>query len=279
MTTGTWQCIAETNPDSTNDDAWPVEEVMRSCGGAVQGVNEIPMTTATLNKEEEYSRMYLNRANDEFLIMNDGASYTCRVVSQKQQEQSISTTLTSLTLPTANPPRRLLVQEQQPSSDATRITTACLLDRVSSSSSLTTNSDNTQPSLSLITADNNLPQVTWNRHIRCRMPSPSMPWMVQRLKWEVATVEEKEALQSLCWNGNIDIVALNGQDKTSLWNDAVLVSPSSSTISTVRAIRQDTNAVLCISREYSDNNTLLSVVWSQGKLITSDSAQANGDEL
>lgn len=51
----------------SGDDRVPVEEVMRSCGGAVQGIRE----QAVMDQEKKEG-LYLNRANDGFIFIRRG---------------------------------------------------------------------------------------------------------------------------------------------------------------------------------------------------------------
>ena len=59
---------------STLNDDWEVEEVMRACGGAVQGIREMPLFHRQ-NEYKEEDRLYHNRADDGFIFMDNG-SYT-----------------------------------------------------------------------------------------------------------------------------------------------------------------------------------------------------------
>jgi hypothetical protein len=56
-----------------------VEEVMRSCGGAVQGIREVPLLNMNMEMGQQPGGgggVYLNRANDGFLFLDNG-TYTC----------------------------------------------------------------------------------------------------------------------------------------------------------------------------------------------------------
>lgn len=81
---GTWWDHSPSTPSSQTDDdddddaqepkassSFVVEEVMRSCGGAVQGIREI----AWNKRFDNEAGPYLNRADDGFLFQDDG-SYT-----------------------------------------------------------------------------------------------------------------------------------------------------------------------------------------------------------
>ena len=85
-----------------------VEEVMRSCGGAVQGIRE-PATTASLIEGDETnttpvngsSSTYLNRANDGFVFFDDGC-YTMGPVfigNRKEVKDDAAAFLSCLALP------------------------------------------------------------------------------------------------------------------------------------------------------------------------------------
>ena len=68
---GSWKYIHPNNDEITVSD---VEEVMRSCGGAVQGIREIPLSNELRCSNGDY-RTYHNRADDGFVYFDCG-SYT-----------------------------------------------------------------------------------------------------------------------------------------------------------------------------------------------------------
>jgi len=206
------------NNDNDNDNdrtvVADVEEVMRSCGGAVQGIRE-PATTAsgnrngeedesdkTLRRSSSSSSTYLNRANDGFVFFNDGCytmgptSVTVTTYSDDDNNNNNDDDafLSCLVLPNAD-------KEGQTRRIAVSFASGCC----SSSNNGTTSKgagpqsiphaftmrtkrrygdvDNTAilkatPTVSTATID----EIT--TVIRCRMPSEDQPWMLQRAKWE-----------------------------------------------------------------------------------------------
>ena len=65
---GTWRPIGSSDKARSNDvTSGSVEEVMRSCGGAVQGVKEIQFPGSIFNQ------MYHNRADDGFVYFDCGS--------------------------------------------------------------------------------------------------------------------------------------------------------------------------------------------------------------
>src|SRR6056300_555443 len=73
---GSWKQVGDgvllsgrKDDDNSKQMGLTVEEVMRRCGGAVQGVREVVVTNS--HAEEELA--YLNRANDGFVYFDDGS--------------------------------------------------------------------------------------------------------------------------------------------------------------------------------------------------------------
>ena len=67
-----------------------VTEVMRSCGGAVQGVREIALLES---KEDDDKGIYFNRANDGWAYLEDG-SYSLGPTKLDGRETQVWTSLT-----------------------------------------------------------------------------------------------------------------------------------------------------------------------------------------
>ena len=84
-----------------------VEEVMRSCGGAVQGIRELPLSSFILPGEgsaSEERQTYHNRADGGFVYADDG-SYTAGPekwdwsVSDEEEGSSEKLVMVSLAFP------------------------------------------------------------------------------------------------------------------------------------------------------------------------------------
>ena len=285
------------NDITTTTTCVSVEEVMRSCGGAVQGFHEIIHHVLIQEEEEEdttpttttTTTHYMNRANDEFLFLDNG-SYTCRIDS-KEQNSTTTTTLTNLPLPSTGKKRRRVLVKSTTTDD----TQAWLL-RLNGAASPPDETD-ALPSLidfRATTSNKNHAPTTihWTHHTRCRMPSASMPWMAQRLTWEQCycnqqdeptsssddptTNNNEEPInedESKPWSGEIRLSIGSMDDTMSILPESVFVqqSASSSHVSYVMIQCLTTQQVLCVAHQYDDHaeehNKLCSVVWSEGKAV------------
>ena len=221
----------------TSSDAVQVEsvqEVMRSCGGAVQGIREVPSLTGD---EEGY---YLNRANDGFLYFAD-CSYSCGPVKIGDDEPWISSFSFGKS--------RLLLRKDRD----------CEILQVRKKWAGEPANANDQQELEQPPGD-----VAWQEIVRCRMPSPSQPWMIQRLKWEKAVLKEG------------DDNPLEYDDEAAIltgWACAVEAFPidlgsdeDGSTFWSAGAVWASTGLVKSIIRQYStDSGSLQSVAWLVGK--------------
>ena len=132
-----------------------VEDVMRSCGGAIQGIRD--------------NGFYLNRADDGFCYFDCGTySYGPVVVA------------------TASPSNRLLASVTLPnmrfwlsSNEGIVTVEGTMLPEVK-----------TEADARVLLEDKVLPIVSSRpefcveRQLQCRMASPSQPWMMQRVLWE-----------------------------------------------------------------------------------------------
>ena len=188
---GKWAIETTTIDGATTSNAFvaEVEEVMRSCGGAVQGIRE-PAATGKSSGEEATSSTYLNRANDGFVFFDDGC-YTMGPISIEQGmgEMGGDDFLTCLVLSEKDPEgrtQRLVFEfgdanEQiykgngMLSADITLRTKQRFGD-----TSLSANDDKSETT----TKPNGCVIEEITRIVRCRMPSEGQPWMLQRAKWE-----------------------------------------------------------------------------------------------
>ena len=66
-TVGPWVTRASTT------EKLEVEEVMRSCGGAVQGIRELSLSVASQSPFSNEEKIYLNRADGGFVYIDDGS--------------------------------------------------------------------------------------------------------------------------------------------------------------------------------------------------------------
>lgn len=161
--TGDWQWNSSQEADSIIVEE--VEEVMRSCGGAVQGMRELPSLTFATDETEDGDEggYYLNRANDGFIYFDGDGSYSCGPVQASNDGPWIS----NLSFGAS----RLLL-----SNDVSR--ELCERLHVFRKSGEPV-AGPTDPLLQELPGN-----IVWQEIVRCRMPSPTQPWMMQRLKWE-----------------------------------------------------------------------------------------------
>ncbi|VEU40890.1 unnamed protein product [Pseudo-nitzschia multistriata] len=171
-----------TTPYANDDSLVEVEEVMRSCGGAVQGIRE-PSIGSGDNDNESVSNsnsIYLNRANDGFCFFGDG-SYSMGPLALESGSNSGGDSmgegfLSCLWLPVTendNHKRRIVIE----ASHSASLPKAAVRTRGSVG-------DGESLPLELYRAEG-VPKVEQvSKLIRCRMPSESQPWMIQRAKWE-----------------------------------------------------------------------------------------------
>ena len=263
-----------------HDGVLTVEEVMRSCGGAVQGVREIILhNNDDNNKSNRHEGQYLNRAFDGFLPFYDG-SYTWGPTRLSEiDENHPNQFMTSISLGRKKPGVQVLMT----SDDNTRI-----LQRQKQEDSGVLYSTKTFPAVS----DKKF-TITWTDHVRCLMPSVSMAWMAQRLHWE-------EYHPACMTNSNEN--KMNGVEKSLLSsNTTCLFYLCPTTMLSIRQLEQEwsflpsgdnscwvdktttpdelyiprvwfsaiayQNVAWATSREYASSNAqLVNVVWSQGTM-------------
>jgi len=235
---GKWQ----QTPSSVCSSSWTirsgeVEEVMRSCGGAVQGVREV-----SLDQNNNVPGHYLNRANDGF-VYHDNGSYSEGPV-HLGGASLVSSWTTSLQLDRTC--RVLIVGKIQNDGQ-----TDCYgFVRASSEPAflkvLPINDDSEEEQ-----------DIEWTEQLRCRMSSPSQPWMLQRVKWEKEMEPEND----------ISRVAATSTDSNA--DGIVTIVPwiqrhkreNGSTHITIGASIQETKTSKAYCREYQLNGGLSSVTY------------------
>ena len=246
-----------------------VEEVMRTCGGAVQGIRELEL----FENKQSHERPYHNRANDGFVYFDCG-SYSAGAVNLKVgDEASDNFFMTSLTL------HKMPLQR-------TVLTTSISID------STNTNIDSENSNYVSLTrggsredgeSNNHLNQnpqietpegITWNDEIICRMPSAGQTWMLQRVKWEqfqecevqLPTGNNVENNDVIGWNTLI--TRDNEHLLKYLFNNEQIrdyFTKECSVILQMGAACKTTNYVAAIVRGYDNNGLLKSVVMQSGK--------------
>jgi len=229
-----------------------VTEVMRSCGGAVQGIREIPSMFPSKKDDEgqEDEGYYLNRANDGFLFFDRDGTYSCGPLKLPTAEEEHPPWISSLSFEKM---RLILLQNGQ-----------------TQRQSLVAH--RTLANLPMVeeTALENMPgDVVWEEIIRCRMSSPTQPWMSNRLKWERYTnppdVEEAGEDNVESTTGVVVdswLVDLPGSEVTCVFDDA-----DNSKIWSAGGICRGTGVVKSVMHQYSESDgSLKSVAWCRGNL-------------
>jgi len=165
---GEWVKPIQNEEDNTKK--FEVEEVMRACGGAVQGIREVSMG----NKKNPDDRAYHNRSNDGFVYFDCG-SYTSgpvRIPKKKKKnddDEEEEMMMASLAFPSQQ--KRMLLSFS-PSQEMGSRFLPLYRPKVELPP------DNPIEQLS------GLSSLSWESQSSCRMPSPAQSWMLQRVKWE-----------------------------------------------------------------------------------------------
>ena len=210
-----------------------VEEVMRSCGGAVQGIREV-------------NGFYLNRSDDGFVFHEDGSySYGPTILKDEPYSWLTCVSLTKM---------QRIVMAHDGENDL-KIFELSRGKETDSSISLpvvvvTQQSHDSKTNL----FENSI----WYSHTRCRMPSPTQPWMLQRVKWEKLQGEEEVELF-----GKDDIEAI------SVWvNQRQDDNDQNSIVYSAGVTSKVTGLTKCFQRMYKPGGSLSSVSLLIGKTET-----------
>jgi hypothetical protein len=282
---GSWQYgdgvagMGETSQASTSTLGL-VEEVMRSCGGAVQGIREVvPIGYSTSSNdaasEERQKRegLYLNRANDGFVFLDNG-SFSLGPVNLLPSNAEKTSTSGSLFL--ANfmlGKSRIAVWGQFDtilSSDSDIVVGALHRIYLRQNSFGSTHSNDDEMYF-LDNVDEPLPtnfldSIQLQNKIRCRMPSPSQPWMLNRVKWEKESARiPSTVLSSSLLNEKDDTTTKSGPFRC--WWTATKRSNTSATTTTdisISVLCETTRLVRSVSRQYNSNQQLVDVTFLEG---------------
>jgi hypothetical protein len=229
-----------------------VEEVMRSCGGAVQGIREVPPIGISVEEDEG---LYLNRANDGF-VFHDNGSYSLGPVEWNKRDLF----LTSLMFEK----NRVVVWADIAKETGDNIffeTPQSMLVKRSSD-------DSALHSVKLVNDPQSL-STNFGIKIRCSMPSPGQPWMLQRVRWErevtqveVENVDQKTTFEEAfgCW-----FVAQSAAEYNQSTGNSESILSKGTVISTGVVCKQ-TGLVKSFVRHYNPQEQLESVTLLEGKI-------------
>lgn len=251
---------------------YEVEEVMRSCGGAVQGIRELPLQIIfpNANREPE-QRTYHNRADGGFVYTNDG-TYSAGPEQfdfyQSVDEDTENVLMSSFSF---GKHRLLLTSTLQSATDAVN---RCRSDEIDLSAvtnvvqielSRPTSSFQEIPSPQGEVKSIQSEEISWNTIMRVRMPNLSMPWSLARAKWEKATLNtnENELIEpghKLQQPGSAEIELVS--ETNAIFGDLV----NEGFIIRMRAVSRNTDLARTSIRCYDEKGQLKSVAFLEGSL-------------
>jgi hypothetical protein len=251
---------------------YEVEEVMRSCGGAVQGIRELPLHIIfpNANREPE-QRTYHNRADGGFVYTNDG-TYSAGPEQfdfyQSVDEDTENMLMSSFSF---GKHRLLLTSTLQSASDAVN---RCRSDEIDLSAvtnvvpvdlSRPTSALQEIPSPQGEVKSIQSEEISWNTIMRVRMPNLSMPWSFARAKWEKATLhtDENELIEPgnrLGQNGSAEVELIS--QTNAMFGDLV----NEGFIVRMRAVSRSSDLARTSIRCYDEKGQLKSVAFLEGSL-------------
>jgi hypothetical protein len=240
---GKW--VTHTEP---TEIAGSVEEVMRSCGGAIQGIREFP----PIGNVDDEEGLYLNRANDGF-VFHDNGCYSLGPVDWSSDEDTF---LASLRF------------------GKSRIVAWCNIsknaDSIVRSTPQILHTKKSIEDIELLPVelaeDPELFAVDFENKIRCSMPSPGQAWMLQRVKWEreqndasPKTTAEQARGPFLCWATSQSAEEFNKwSGSRPAFSEGIVVN--------MGAVCKPTGVIKCMVRHYDKANKLACVTLLEGRL-------------
>eukprot|EP00978_Attheya_sp_CCMP212_P047599 scaffold422354_cov59-Attheya_sp.AAC.3 len=242
-----------------------VDEVMRSCGGAVQGVREVPLLASQQGEDIVDCGPYLNRANDGFVYFDCG-SYSSGPVGTSSPDRP-ERFLASLSFPSSNS-RVVLSIDLTTGGGVIDHCQFLRLHRAPFSGEL-----NLQQSDCLVTRlDMPSDNFVLEKYTQCRMSSPGEPWMLQRVKWErlLAKNESGDPDEASSHNspdktlGWVLILRPDGLEKQD-WPGLEL-SPNDGFAISVGAVCPVSHDVRAVLRSYNKDGILTRVVLQEGRI-------------
>lgn len=190
-----------------------VEEVMRSCGGAIQGIKELPLPLVCPNCDENTDtsdqRTYHNRADGGFVYTDDG-SYSAGPEHCDFVNSDIDQKLFMTSLPFGK--QRLLMTStldsvykarSQCDGDSKRADT-CDASFLELSRTLSPDLQDAQQQNDI--DSEKVAQIRWSSVLRVRMPNPSQAWSLARAKWERSLLHTDENNLDPATNTSLDLI-------------------------------------------------------------------------
>lgn len=252
-----------------------VEEVMRSCGGAIQGIREIPFVLSNVPADAK-ERVYHNRADGGFVYADDG-SYSSGPEVWDASVSGGSSVMASLAFPDR---RRLLmtinlsdiVEISKEDVNTQQITSSKVLElsRPVSASTSGLGGDN---SISAVELDLSQLSINWEIIQRARMSNSDQAWSLARAKWEKqimqveevddddATIASNSEMASLVGWSYID--SISDRAENTLFGDAI---GTNAVNLHMLAVCPTSNNARSVVRCYDSNGLLKSVAFLQGSI-------------
>ncbi|KAL7459951.1 hypothetical protein ACHAWC_011835 [Mediolabrus comicus] len=153
-----------------------VEEVMRACGGAVQGIRELPLSVASQSQNDNEEKIYLNRADEGFVYIDDGSYSFGPEKWDVQSDEAV--VMTSLAF-TGNK-RVWMTASMSRVSGIMPQSTVLELFRPAT----TQDTEKLESHVDSGEYGKAIPTIKWQKIQRARMPNPTQPWSLARAKWE-----------------------------------------------------------------------------------------------
>ena len=152
-----------------------VEEVMRACGGAVQGIRELPLSVASqLQNNDNEEKIYLNRADEGFVYIDNGSYSFGPEKWDVESDEAVA--MTSLAF-TGNKRVWMTASMSRDSGIMPQSTVLELFRAPQDTEKLESHVDSEEYGKAI-------PTIKWQKIQRARMPNPTQPWSLARAKWE-----------------------------------------------------------------------------------------------
>jgi hypothetical protein len=245
------------------DENIVVEEVMRSCGGAVQGIRE----PAFFGGDDGKGGLYLNRANDGFLFFNQG-EYSFGPVQRRDGDTD--TFLSNFMFGRS----RIAVRCETDKSSVVNPTSTFLRKTFGGT-------DKAAPSIQQCweTDPTRIWSVDFYSNTKCAMPSAGQPWILQRAKWErkASEVDEYSSAEDTVASLDDSIIYrcwAMSQSASDLgeWAGLGSAQPSAGQVVHMGVLCKDTGAIQALVRHYNPSGGLTSVNFLQGRAETGETS-------
>jgi hypothetical protein len=273
-TVGPWKPVSSDHASTQ----YEVEEVMRSCGGAIQGIRELELSLMFPESTLAHERAYHNRADGGFVYADDG-SYSAgpeqwdlgRSDNFKEGEGS-KFCMASLSFGrnrfwmAANLDSLSAAVDQCTPDSASAVPSAKFLQLSRPTSADATTEFNDQ----LAPESIEIPNVSWKSVQRVRMPNPSQPWSLARAKWEKTILYNDISSEEFCSK-------ISEQSCIFGWTQVELISGDSDMFGDLvdkgylvrmLAVSQETNLARTAVRCYCAEGQLKSVAFLKGQVTS-----------